>query len=458
MKRYILSAMSGLLIAVSTMGAIGASAKIDDGATAEEISNMHVISSEGVFTFYERTKTACNEKWFKTVDKSIKHTTKVDDSLKAKPKAGDEGITETIKNMSTNMIETIVTFLVKQLELLFDGNCGKEGSLGIVSQLFVVSKTVNVTMMEGVMKVTAIMQWICLALSLLMIVYYGVTMSTGIQQTPPMVFGIRMFMAFLGVYLAPYLVQDILNINNYIVYTLNKITVTMNNTAMPAEFAFPVALINMFQSLFSLSVYGFIVVIVAGVAVVISLIPLFKLVIWWYVRWFKIMVYTVISPFMFLSIGLRETSRTASGFINTFVTEVFSQTIVVIGIMLVSTMLPTMVQVLNTYRLGAVGVAIALYAMLSFLAQLPDLAGNLIRGDASGFGLKGMNNYLDTYSKKASGKVAQMMDPLTKYENRNKKRKLADQERKADARANKVQKVQLMRPSTGGGKVINPNT
>jgi hypothetical protein len=395
LKKIFLLAISGFILGASNVSTLGVFAKTEEPVTAGDIKKMNVISSEGVFTFYERSTSTCSESWIGEAGDDVKNIAKVSNTYKEAATVEGDDWKATVKNMGPNIINQLIKAWVNEISAFFDLDCGKEGSLGVISQLFVLTKTVNVTLFEGVMKITALVQWIALSLSLLVIVYYGITMSSGIQRTPPMVFAIRMFLALLGVYAAPYLVQDILNINNYIVYNLSQVKINVSGESVPAEYAFPIALGTMFQGLFELSVHGIAVVLLVLIAVVASLIPLLKLVLWWYIRWFKILIYTVISPVMFLTIALEETSNTAKGYVKGLVRDVFSQTFVLIGIMMVASLLPTLLSMMSTYNLGAVGLAIGLYAMLSFLSQLPDMANNLIDGNASNFGIKALDSWIN---------------------------------------------------------------
>lgn len=397
-KQLVATVMAGFFLATigaNTLVEVAYAKDTGGDYTTEEINRMYVISSEGVFAPYERATTTCDDEAFQpTESDEFKKLANIKEGKKSGG-GGDEGITEMIKNMSVNMIETISAFFIKIMKGFFNLGCSEDGGLGVTAQLFVVTKPVNVTLMQGVMGVTAAIQWISLGLGMLMIAYYGVTLSTGIQQTSPMVFAIRMFLAFIGVWLAPYLVQDILSINNFIVHTLMTMSTGVEGTgASTYEAAFISTIQRMFLSFLDLGLYGVAVILFALIAVIFGMFPLFKLVLWWYTRWFRLMLYTVISPLMFLSVGLRETSRTASGFIHSLVSDVFSQTIVVIGVMLVTNMMPSMVSVLKTYNLGVIGVAIALYAMLTFLATVPEMASSLIKGDASGFGLKSLESFI----------------------------------------------------------------
>lgn len=380
-------------------------ADLDQQPSSGEIKT--VVSGDGVVTSYVVSTTQCLGEYFKANDQLIQFQVNEEKYKKSSGAEKEAGIVETINNVGTTMVVSVMQYAIGQLKNLFELSCGDASSLGVVNQLFVLSKTVNVTYFKEIMGVTAIVQWLCLALSLLMIAFYGITMSSGIQQTPPMEFAIRMFMGMLGVYLAPYLLQDILNINNYVVHNLMQIKVSLpsGGSEIPVIYAFPAVILQMFTALADLGGLSFVAILVALVAILASIIPLFKLVIWWYTRWFKIMIYTVISPFMFLSVGLKETSKTAGGFIKNFVRDVFSQVFVVLGVMLVTKMLPTLIVIIKAYNLGFVGIGITLYAMLTFLAELPNLANSLLDGDASRFGLKSMEGYVDSRSKTTNGKM-----------------------------------------------------
>lgn len=417
LKRKFLIAASSFIVATSILSNVAFAGPAD--AVGGSTTVQDIVASDGLFTFYDRADSTCNDTG--TFDQLVDPSTL--GLPKASSSSSDGGIIDTIKNLPMQMMTDQFTMILNGISGLFDLKCGQSGALGLVSQLFVLMKTVNVTYLQGVMQIVTIAQWFALSLTLLMMIYYGITMSAGIQQTPPMMFALRMFFAILGIYVAPYLVQDILNINNYLVHNLSQLHIVVNSAGKAGptvQYAFPAAIMTIFASFVKWNVYGMFIILIAIVTIIFCLIPLFKLILWWYVRWFKIMIYTVISPFMLMAVGLQETSKTTSRWFGSLMRETFAQSIVVFGIMAVSSLIPTLGQIIQTYKIGALGAGLVLYAMLSFLAQLPELAHSLFQGDVSRYGLKELGGWIENFAGNVRKQIPKSIrDPIApKKQNR----------------------------------------
>ena len=129
------------------------------------------------------------------------------------------------------------------------------------------------------------------------------------------------------------------------------------------------------------------------IILILMLLPFFKLIVWWYVRYFKIFIFAAIAPFMFMTFGDAETEKTGYNFLKNFSITVFEQFFMILGIGLTGVFISTVLPLMNQLGLGLIGAGIAIYAALSFLGTLPDVIGAWFQGGSgirdSGVGMAG---------------------------------------------------------------------
>lgn len=353
--------------------------------TVSAASDSRIITSEGVFTTYESgTKQCATEDGADEIFNLFSgSTTSV---AEADPEEEDPGFA--VKAFS----DMVSVFLSGVVNVVSETVCAADSStgLGLFSQIYIFSEPVNVTNIQGLMAVTGIVQWIALTVMVFGILVYGYQVMTGKVEIEPFKFAFRYLITMILVYYSPYFVQDILGLNNQIVDTLGKYTIPLvDGVNANVTTILPMSFVGFVKSIGDLieqdaAAMGLMALIVMLIVLVMCFIPLLKLVVWWYIRLFKIFLYTAISPLMFASLCIENTARTGMSFIRNFVQEVFAQMFLVIAIFVTGAFIAQLPTLAEQTNMGIIGMGIALYAALSFLNEVPGLASGMLSGDVGG--------------------------------------------------------------------------
>ncbi|WP_456363817.1 hypothetical protein [Priestia aryabhattai] len=365
--------------------------------TIVNASTGHIVTSDGFFTGYEKGETKCEANGYKEdsffkVNKTDDSSKKKDDSSKKEDDSSKKEVTNQEEPATESFISQGFSSLVSDaLDGLVDLASGticavdEKAGIGLFSQIYIFSEPVNVTYISGLMAVTGIVQWVALTLMVFGILYYGYQITLGKIDIDPFKFSFRYLISMFLVYYAPYFVQDILNLNNKIVDTIANASIPITgNVSASAASIIPMAFFGFIASAKDFGGEGWLAMLVMLVVIILTFVPLLKLVVWWYLRLFKIYLYTVMSPLMFASLAIENTSDTGNGFLKNYVQEVFSQLFVVLAVYVVGAFIAQLPVLAQSTSMGVVGLGIALYAALSFLHEVPNFATGMISGKVDG--------------------------------------------------------------------------
>lgn len=269
------------------------------------------------------------------------------------------------------------------------------GGLGLVQQLFVLTEPVNVTNVSPLINVTGLVIWLALTTMIFALLGYAYKLLKGDEDTEPLKFAAKFVSVMILVYYAPYFVQDILNINNTIVSAISKYPIAVElgngdkgeNIALGIEYILPFTFISYFTAISLVTGLGginFLGLLLIIIVLILVIVPLAKIVAWWYIRLFKLFMYTAISPLMFASLLFPRFSKTGKGFIKNLCTEAFSQTFVLIGLLVFSAYVAVIPNIITSISGGIIGYLIAFYVAVKFLEDLPAMASSLLDGGSLG--------------------------------------------------------------------------
>lgn len=314
-----------------------------------------------------------------------------------------------ISNAIFWVFDVIIEFLVIQAQNIMkceteevdeNGNV-VEGStgIGLFQQVNVFTELVNITHISSLMYLTGIIQKIALVLMVLFILIHGYNLLTGsnaVSETGSTVsFFIKFGVVMFAVYQAPFLMQDVLNLNNKLTYVLSNQVIPMasafdgpttSTLNLTIGNSFIASFIIFLQSAVSSATAGGAVLgaIIALIVIIAVFTPMIKIVLWWYTRMFKIFVLTVISPLMLATLATPSLSSTGFGFIKNYIKTALEQFFVIIGLAVVAVFMSEVPLLVKELGLGYVGMGLSLFAGYSFISQVPEMATSMLEGRADG--------------------------------------------------------------------------
>jgi hypothetical protein len=340
----------------------------------------------------------------------------------------------------------------------------------IFNQTQVFTQLSNITNNGSLMSLIGIAQWTSLLLMMFLILYKGFRAFSG-DSIDPVNLIIRFSVAATMIYSAPYILQDILAINNLLVHNISSMTVTVEGYKMKISEVLPASIIIVLMQMQGLMMENFkavsgeenaediqagtaasgaLLMIIAVIGILIAImIPFFKLIVWWYTRYFKIFVMAVISPFMFMTFADSATDKTGYNFLKNFSVTAFEQMLMMFGIALTGVFISSAMPLMNAMGLGFIGYGIALFAAVSFLATLPDTLGTWIQGNPATPSASNTMSAMQSTGKttrKVTGANAAVKATKTRAKEQNKIRKANGVERKAFKSTDKT----LQRMERGG--------
>lgn len=293
-----------------------------------------------------------------------------------------------------------------------DGDVPSSFKFGLMNQLNVFNVLVNITNIPTLMYLTNIVQSMAMILLVFFLLYKAYSLMRGtdpsINETSVASYVIKFGAVMAAIYYAPAILQDILSLNNILVNTLGSqeipLEITIGDKIETYDFPIRISVIGMLGVFLSLMLdtivgvagtnaatailfltpgIGLIILLLSLAVMVIVFIPIIKLVIWWYTRLFKLFVFTVLSPLMFMMFAAPGTAKIASRFVTNFVRTSFEQFFVLLGLAALLVFFAELPNMAEELSFGFVGMGIALYAGLTFVSQIPDVAGGMFDGDAN---------------------------------------------------------------------------
>lgn len=281
---------------------------------------------------------------------------------------------------------------------IIKGDCDEEYSF--TKHLLKLTSPVKVTEFRPLMTFIKYIQSFSMVFLILFVVWYGFQYTIGRKEIQdPISFSFRMLWTIMGITFAPRLIQDLLNLNNIIVYYISQIPIPWTVDGAMALFDAGLGLgaalaIGNFIALTVASFFSgaaLFLMILGMVILIMIIIPLIKIMVWWYVRLFTILLMTVFSPIFFLFYGSEETEKFAKKFFMQLIAEIFSQTFFVIGYFFAVLLIFNFGELGDTFDIGWIGLVLFLYVIIQMLAELPDMTKRWI-GGASTPGFKQISN------------------------------------------------------------------
>ncbi|WP_336770294.1 hypothetical protein [Bacillus bombysepticus] len=356
---------------------------------ADKFPGYKIIGYEGLITSSYIRKMDCVD-----TEKSKKDEKK--DEKKEGEKASDNDYavgqgkkakTEESGYFSKYLTEVFVDVVGLAIDFFFKPDCKDAADafvMNIGKEMGKLGEPVNVTNNYIIMKLTGIMQYLAYGLSVIFTVIYGILYMLQKSEISPVKFFLRLGFVAVGIYFAPYVLQDILNLNNILVYNVSQINVTFDGGKETVVTAIPGAIYAFMSGTKEVINGNLLVGIVMLLMIIYALKPLFDIAMWWYTRLFKIFFYTVVSPLLIMLMALPQTSGNAKKALKDFIGETFAQFFVVLGMGMISMILVNILDMKYMIDLSDVGTMIFIFVALNFMADLPRMAQNIVGGISGG--------------------------------------------------------------------------
>jgi len=377
-KKITFSLLSiGLSLQVLAPVAAFAETKTDDIVVGQGL-----LTSSNFETFddcNDTTKDAVS----KTMDKNM-DSKKMKDEFPSTKDEDKEG------GKAAGIFSKLVNWIAKGFKDVFTVQCGT----GFMSYITKISTPVNLTNNPVIMDIMGVTQMIALGSSVIFIAAFGLMYSLGYQNMDPIKFGMRMFVAMVVVYFLPYLLQDILNINNMLVHSISKISIPTSAKdvavagAVSSGFALSGIAASVMGALLTLggSVLAPVWVIVAIAVILFAIYMLtflVKLILWWYMRMLMIFILAIFGPFFVIMTALPQTAKMSKKWLRAFIGESFSQTFLAVGLYIFINIFMRMGEFNEAVNMGLLGNVFIFYAMLVTLQEFPEFGKSMIGGTST---------------------------------------------------------------------------
>ncbi|MFP3725720.1 hypothetical protein U8V72_11010 [Priestia filamentosa] len=275
---------------------------------------------------------------------------------------------------------------------LFGIGCGQFNFLNWLSKLIT---PVNVTNSEVVMGLVYKFQIAALGIGVLLVALFGLYYATGNETTDPIKFLIRGFFTLLLVYYLPYFAQDILNINNMLVYWISTDSIStpdgaaMTSGILVALVANTSLIISVVVNVLYLNAIPgviFITLILLVLVVAFILKHVITIMFWWYARLLMIIFLLMLGPIFMIMMILPRTAGYGSKWVKFFVGEVFTQTSMVLGVYFAAHILSNLSTLNKAHNIGLIGDMMIVYGIFLLLGKIPHLSKRYIGEEFGGIG------------------------------------------------------------------------
>ena len=365
------------------------------------------IAAEGMFTKSDiRDFGKCNVN-----DEKVKEKFKKDiDSPKVPKEEFDKteknGLPISISDAATDkvggaMTDTFKRFTNNFTQYLFAPNCDAD-SLSVISQFLNISRPLNITDNKYTMRLVYITQQIAFTMSIVIIAFFALMYTTGFQNMDPVKFGIRLFFCILAVTYLPWLMQDILNLNNTVVYNISTLQFEQGNTTEIIMSAF----YGVWNSLTASEsiISNLLLLILVFIMAVLAIVPMLRIVMWWYIRLLRILLGAIVGPILIMLAALPQTEKTAKTWITKFVGQVFEQVFMALALVMVAVIVGNIGDFGKIIGVGWFGRAMLVYSAIYFLAEVPSFAGDFLSNFSGGSDSR-MANSIYGMGRKTAGKA-----------------------------------------------------
>lgn len=375
-----------------------------------ETTNKNIIAGQGVFTSNTvEPATECSVK-----EEELKSGINDDES---KGLFTGDGKIDEDKN-DGGKISKIIGKLAKSVTNSFAEFFKVEcGSTSFFSEIVKITTPLNLTNNLIIMQLIGITQVMALSMSVIIIGAFAIMYMTNYENLDPMKFVMRLVFSMVAVYFLPYLIQDILNLNNIMVYYISNTNITGNAGPAMGVMILMVSYKIITAMIAAAATTGGTMLIVICVAIVtISVYIVFqilKLILWWYTRMFSIFLLAVLGPFFVMCMALPQTADIAESWMKKLITEIFSQLIFTLAFVFFISVFANMALMQESMSIGLAGYIFMFYAGLAFFIELPAFAKEIL---AMGGGVKG--NGLNNLQAAAAGLAGSMAGMAAKTGNK----------------------------------------
>ncbi|PGK51551.1 hypothetical protein CN918_27555 [Priestia megaterium] len=264
---------------------------------------------------------------------------------------------------------------------LFGTDCDNN-TLSVIGQFLNISRPLNVTDNQYVMKLVHVTQQIAFTMSIVIIAFYALMYTTGFHNMDPVKFGVRLFFCLLAVNYLPWLMQDVLNLNNEIVYNVSTLEFTFDNSEGNSTELIMGAFTAIFESFVTGENVGksLLLLIFAFIMAIVAIVPMLKIITWWYIRLLRLFLAAVVGPMLVVLGALPQTADKAQKWLNAVIGQIFQQVFVALGLILVAVIVGNIGDFGDTLNIGWFGRGILIYACIFFLADVPSFANQFLEG------------------------------------------------------------------------------
>jgi len=390
-----------------------------DSKSVKKAGTQVLISSPGLFTKADvQTFGACNIEEVKKEMKESVGEPKIKSQSEAQASTTDDGDASLVEKLAftmgeykdkvgNEMAQTFKNFANDFEGHLFGTDC--EGNdLSVVAQFLNISRTLNITDNPYIMSLVHITQQIAFTFTIVIIAFFALMFTTGYQNMDPVKFAIRLFFCILVVNYLPWLMQDVLNLNNVLVYNLSNLQFKFDKIDGNTSEILMGTFTALFHSLFTGESIGksLLLLILAFIMAIIALVPMLRIITWWYLRLLRIFLGAIVGPFMVMLGALPNTMDKTQKWMQSFINEVFSQLFMALALLMVSVIIGNIGDFGETIGVSWFGRAMLVYASIFFLAEVPSFSKGLIGAGFNGGDEKGIAKNFRGHVKKSSSAVA----------------------------------------------------
>lgn len=284
------------------------------------------------------------------------------------------GLKETFKSITDTMNRT-----------LFATDCNGN-SISVVSQFLNISRPLNITDNQYIMKIIHITQQVAMTLTIVLIAFYSIMHTTGYHNVDPIKFGIRMFFCLLAVQYLPWLMQDILNLNNTMVYYITAIEYDFGKGVGTATDIMMGAFMAVWTSFAASPNVGedLLLLLLLVIIGILAILPILRIIMWWYIRLLKIFLAAIVGPILIMLASLPQTMEPAQKWIKNFIGSVFEQVFMALALTMTAIILGNIGDFGDVLGIEWFGKALLVFAAIYFLADVPDFSKQFIGGLSGG--------------------------------------------------------------------------
>lgn len=374
-------------------------------ASITHAESAKVIAAPGFFTKqYIHDADTCKE--------IIKQAKKLKDEQKEKQDKDAKGISlsnsvEDSENAKSREVKVLTTTgsALSDAVISEDGKTGilglgkaedcEKNEFNIVGFIDRLIEPVNITQSSVIMSLVYKFQILAIGIGVLLISIFGLYYALGNSTTDPIKFLLRGFFTMFFVYFIPYIAQDILNINNMLVYwiTMDGIDVIDMDVVGTGIVAALVSATSTTMMIFANVMYFslgpalllvglfFFVMIAAFI-----LANIFKLTFWWYARLLMIIFLVALGPIFMVMMILPQTANYGQNWIKYFIGEVFTQFSLVLGLWMMAHIVGNLWTLKAEVGMSFIGNILIVVGAYMLLNKIPNMSKQLIGSDIGGIG------------------------------------------------------------------------